>query len=137
MFSSFSCEAATFPSATTSSRGKRSRKALSTDRPADCSDLLGVRLLNKPRRGSKECQGKAFHSTNSSGFRRSLSNELQTIVAVGSEKPSGHFRGLLVRRALMLERTCSGSIPLSFFFSEQDSLGGHGDSAEMSAAITE
>src|SRR6266496_6656968 len=108
MFSSFSCEAATFPSATTSSRGKRSRKALSTDRPADCSDLLGVRLLNKPRRGSKECQGKAFHNTNCSGFRPSFSSVLQTIVAVGSEKPSGNCSRLLVRLAWVLEKTCCG-----------------------------
>src|SRR6266550_5300562 len=116
MFSSLSCEAATSPSATISSRGKRSRKALSTDKPADRSDLLGIRLLNKPRRGLKECHGNAFHSTNSSGFRPSLSNELQTIVAVGSEKPSGHCSGLLVRFALTLEKAYSGFIPTFFFF---------------------
>src|SRR5512133_2456879 len=101
------------PSATICSHGKRSRKALSTDKPADRSDLLGIRLLNKPRRGSNECHGNAFQSTNCSGFRPSLSNVPQTIVAVGSENPSGHFRELLVRCGLMLERTYSGAIPSS------------------------
>jgi len=125
------------PSAMISSRGKRSRKALSTDKPADRSDLLGIRLLNKPRRGLNECHGNAFHSTNSSGFRPSLSNELQTIVAVGSEKPSGHCSGLLVRFALTLEKAYSGFYSNIFLFSQQDSLGGHWDSAEMAAAITE
>src|SRR4029453_14620603 len=104
------------PSAMTCSHGKRSRKALSTDKPADRSDLLGIRLLNKPRRGLNECHGNAFHSTNSSGFRPRLSNELQTIVAVGSEKPSEHRSDLLVRFALKLEKTCSGFIPTFSFF---------------------
>ena len=108
---------AMLPSAMTSSHGKRSRKALSTDKPADRSGLLGIRLLNKPRRGLKnECHGNAFHNTNSSGFRPSLSNELQTIVAVGSEKPSGYCSGLLVRPGLQLEKTCSGFIPAFSFF---------------------
>src|SRR5205823_8963238 len=96
--------------------GKRSRKALSTASPADRSDLLGIRLLNMPRRGSNECQGNAFQSTNCCGFRPSLSSVLQTIVAVGSENPSGQLLGLLVRRGLILEKTCSSSIPLPFFF---------------------
>src|SRR4029077_16294977 len=115
-FSSFSCDAATLPSATISLQEKRSRKAPSTDSPADRSLFVGIRLLNMPRHGSNECQGKAFHSANSSGFTPSVSSVLQTIVAVGSEKPPGHIRALLVRRALMSEKTCSGSIPLSFFF---------------------
>ena len=115
-FNSFSCEAATLPSATISLHGKRSRKPLSADRPADRSLFVGMRLLNMPRRGSNECHGNAFHSTNSSGFRPSLSNELQTIVAVGSEKPSVHCSRLLVRLALKLEKTCSGFIPAFSFF---------------------
>src|SRR6266542_6316427 len=96
-----------------SSHGKRSRKVLSTDKPVDRSDLLGIRLLNKPRRGLNECHGNAFHRTNSSGFRPSLSSVPQTIVAVGSEKPSGHRSRLLVRRGPApagLENTCSGFI---------------------------
>src|SRR5947207_15274555 len=92
------------PSATTSSCGKRSRKALSTDRPADCSDLLGIRLLKMPRRGSNECHGNAFHSTNWSGFRPSRGSVPHTIVAVGSENASGYFSGLLVRRGLTYEK---------------------------------
>src|SRR6266496_6041899 len=99
-----------------SSHGKRSRKALSTDKPADCSDLLGIRLVNKPRRGLNECHGNAFHSTNSSGFRSNLSSVPQTIVAVGSEKPSGHCSRLLVRLGLQLKKTCSGFIPAFSFF---------------------
>jgi len=49
-------------------------------------DLLGIRLLNSPRRGSNECHGNAFHNTNSSGSTPVFSNAPQTIVAVGSEK---------------------------------------------------
>ena len=124
------------PSATISSHGKRSRKASSACSPRDRSLFVGIRLLNMPRCGSNECHGNAFQSTNSSGFRPSLSSELHTIVAVGSEKPSGHCSRLLVRCALMLEKTCSGPMP-SFFFSQQDSLRGHGDAAEMAAAITQ
>src|SRR5437660_1520574 len=97
------------PSAMISSHGKRSRKVLSTDKPADRSDLLDIRLLNKPRRALNECHGNAFHSTNSSHFTASLSRVPQTIVAVGSEKPSGHCSRLLVRFGLILEKTCSGS----------------------------
>jgi hypothetical protein len=52
-----------------------------------------------------ECHENAFHRTNSSGFTPSFSNVLHTIVAVGSENPSGHFSGLLVRRSLCLKKT--------------------------------
>src|SRR5204863_8278450 len=97
-----------FPSATTCSQAINSRKAFSTGQPESCSDLLGIRLLNSPRYGSNECHGNAFHKTNSSGSTPIFSNAPQTIVAVGSEKPSGQTLGLLVRRGLMPERICSG-----------------------------
>src|SRR5262249_54710920 len=99
--------AAIFPSATIWSHGNNLRKAFITGRPESCSDLLGVRLLNSPRRGSNECQGNAFHKTNSFGRRPVFSIAPQTIVAVGSENPFGHKRGLLVRRGLKRERICS------------------------------
>src|SRR5207253_173295 len=101
MPNSFSCEAAMQPRATTSSHGNSFRKVLSIDKPAARSDLFGIRLLNRPRRGSNECHGNAFQRTNSVGLIRSLSSELHTIVAVGSEKPSRHISCLLVRRAAM------------------------------------
>jgi hypothetical protein len=107
-FRSFSCKAATLPSATISSHGNRSRNTLTSGKPAERSDFVGVRLLKIPRRGSNECHGNAFERTNCSGDNPNFSNVLQTIVAVGSEKPSGHFSGLLVRRGAMLEKTCAG-----------------------------
>src|SRR4030095_1621825 len=96
-----SCAAAIFPSATICSQGNNSRNAFSTGRPESCSDLLGIRLLNKPRCGSNECHGNAFHRTNSPGNTPIFNNAPQTIVAVGSEKPSGQISGLLVRRGLI------------------------------------
>ena len=111
-----SCEAAIFPRATTFSPEKRSRKALSTGRPADCSARVGVRLLKIPARGSNGCHGNAFQRTNSSGRNPCLSSLLQTMVAVGSEKPSGYLSGLLVRRGLIFEKKSFGSIPASAFF---------------------
>src|SRR5947209_6243425 len=93
-----------YPSATTYTPENNSRKTLRTVRPATCSDLLGIRLLNMPRRESNECHGNAFHRTNCSGFRPSRKSVPHTIVAVGSENPSGRFSGLLVRRGLMSEK---------------------------------
>src|SRR6266481_2545177 len=100
------------PSATTLSHGNKSRKAVSTGIPADCSERVGDLLLNIPRFGSNECHGNAFQRTNSSGDNSNRNNVLQTIVAVGSEKPSRYVCGLLVRRGAMLENTCSRSIPV-------------------------
>src|ERR1700746_2546664 len=92
------------------SQGNNSRKAVSTERPESCSNLLGIRLLNSPRCGSNECHGNAFHRTNSSGSTPIFSNAPQTIVAVGSENPSGHTLRLLVRRGLMLHIICRGRL---------------------------
>ena len=111
-FSSFSCEAATLPSAIVSSHGNRSRKAFNTGKPAERSDFVGVRLLNMPRRESNECHGNAFQRTNCSGDNPSFSNVLQTIVAVGSEKPSRHSLGLLVRRGVIPKTMRSGAMPV-------------------------
>ena len=108
--SSSSCAAAIFPSATICSEANNSRKAFSTGRPEICSDLLGIRLLSSPRRGSNECHGNAFHNTNSSGTTPIFSNAPQTMVAVGSEKPSGQILDLLVRRGLKPERICNGGL---------------------------
>jgi len=105
------CAAAIFPSATICSQGNNSRKAFSTGRPESCFDLLGIRLLNKPRCGSNECHGNAFHKTNSSGSTPIFNNAPQTIVAVGSEKPSGQISGLLVRRGLIPAIIFSGGLP--------------------------
>src|SRR2546428_6586858 len=90
------------------SHGNNSRKTLSTGRPAARSDLLGIRLLNMPRRESNECHGNAFHKTNCSGFKPRSKSVPHTIVAVGSENPSGHFSGLLVRRGLVSEKKFLG-----------------------------
>src|SRR5216117_2317216 len=98
------------PSATTLSHGNRPRNALSATLPANRSALVGVRLLSSPRRGSNECHGNAFHNTNSSGTTPIFSNAPQTMVAVGSEKPSGQILGLLVRHGLKPERICSGGL---------------------------
>src|SRR5207249_6205768 len=84
--------------------GNNSRKALSAGSPAARSDLLGIRLLNMPRRGSNECHGNAFHRTKWSGLKPRRKSVPHTIVAVGSENPSAHFSGLLVRRGLMSEK---------------------------------
>src|SRR6267154_4592674 len=105
-----SCAPAIFPSATICSQGNNSRKSFKTGRPESCSDLLGIRLLNGPRRGSNECHGNAFHKTNSSDSTPIFSNAPQTIVAVGSEKPFGQTLGLLVRRGLKPATMCSGGL---------------------------
>ncbi|PYI41173.1 MAG: hypothetical protein DMF12_11070, partial [Verrucomicrobia bacterium] len=55
-----------------------------------------------------ECHGNAFHRTNSFGLTPSRKSAPQTIVAVGSENPSGHFSGLLVRRGLAFEKKSLG-----------------------------
>src|SRR5581483_4245946 len=97
--SSFSsCAAAIFPSATICAHGNKWRKVFSAGRPAAHSDLFGVRLLSSPRRGLNECHGNAFQRTKSSGHRPSSSKVLQTMVAVGSEKPWLEISRLLVRR---------------------------------------
>src|SRR5262249_8007992 len=99
-----------FPSATICPQGNNSRKTFKQGRPESCSDLLGMKLLKSPRCGSNECQGNAFHKTNSSGSIPIFSNAPQTIVAVGSEKPSAQILGLLVRRGFVLPRICSGAL---------------------------
>src|SRR5207237_4600893 len=85
-------------------RENNSRKALRIERPAARSNLLGMRLLNMPRRESNECHGNAFHRMNSSALTPRCNSVPHTIVAVGSENPSAHFSGLLVRRGLMSEK---------------------------------
>src|SRR5438876_7180542 len=88
---------------------------MSTGLPAERSAWVGIRLLNMPLLSLNECHGNAFHKTNSSGASPSRNKVLQTIVAVGSEKPCGHFVGLLVRRGVMPAKTCFGSTPEIFF----------------------
>src|SRR5436309_6627519 len=110
MSKSLSCAAAMRPSATTSWHGNKSEKALSTGIPEDCSELVGVLVLNMPRCGLNECHGNAFQRTNSSGFKPSCKSVPHTIVAVGSEEPFGHLSGLLVRRGLIPEMICSGGL---------------------------
>src|SRR5439155_18429425 len=103
------------PRATTGSHGKNFRKALSTGTPAARSLRVGVRLLNRRSSGSNECHGNAFQRTNSVGLIPSLSSELHTIVAVGSEKPSRHISCLLVRHATMSEKNCFAPMPTFLF----------------------
>src|SRR3989440_5787564 len=100
------------PSVTTSRHGNKSRKAFSTGIPADCSELVGVLLLNMPRCGLNECHGNAFQRTNSSGDNSSRNNVLQMIVAVGSEKPFEHFRRLFVGCGVIPKRMRSGAMPV-------------------------
>src|SRR4029077_13152742 len=87
---------------------------LSVELADDLGDLLakkfgaaGCWMANAVRVNTKllELRGGDF-----SGSKPIFSNAPQTIVAVGSEKPSGQTLGLLVRRGLMPERICSGSL---------------------------
>jgi hypothetical protein len=61
---------------------------------------FGFLLLNIPFSGSWGCHGKAFQTTNRSGFEPEFKIVPQTTVAVGSEKPRGFLSGLLVRKGL-------------------------------------
>ena len=75
---------------------------------AASSAWVGIRLLSMPRRGANECQGNTFHRTNSLPRIPWRSSVLQTMLAVGSEKPRGALSNLLVRRGLIAEKTSFG-----------------------------
>ena len=103
-----SWEAARRPTATTRAPVKRLRNTFRTGSLAPSSAWVGMRLLSMPRRGANECQGNTFHRTNSLPRIPWPSRVLQTMLAVGSEKPRGALSNLLVRRGLIAERTLSG-----------------------------
>jgi hypothetical protein len=136
-----------FSIANNNSRIKRS----STGSPDARSGLLGIRFAQQPAAWI-ERMPRETHSTGRIRLasRQASATAPQTIVAVGSEKPSGQTLGLLVRRGLMpatiltailtallgcIRRRDSTAQCLRVCRSSMRSE--HRDSAEMTAAVTE